>query len=115
MSAKTKSKKPKASKAKSTKPKGNLKPKTVKAAPAPKPKAEVKPKPTAERKETKMDIVISLLKRADGATIEQIASETNWQKHTIRSAISHGLVKKRGFKVESDKAKGEQRVYKIVD
>lgn len=98
MSAKTKSKKTKASKAKTAKPKSNPAPKKAKATPAPKPKTQVEAKAPAERKETKMDTIIGLLKREDGATIEQIIAETNWQKHTVRSAISHGLAKKRGYK-----------------
>ena len=41
--------------------------------------------------------MIELLKRPEGATVEQIAEATGWQKHTIRGAISGALKKKLGL------------------
>lgn len=66
------------------------------------------------KRERKLDIVIALLQRAEGATLEDIMTATGWQKHTVRSAISHALAKKRGFQIVSDKPKDGQRIYKIV-
>lgn len=66
------------------------------------------------RKESKLEAVIKLLKRAEGATIDDMVAATGWQQHTIRSALSHALAKKRGYQIVSDKPKGEQRIYKIV-
>ena len=45
--------------------------------------------------------MIDLLKRPEGATVEQIAAATGWQKHTIRGAISGALKKKLGLNVEA--------------
>ena len=39
--------------------------------------------------------MIDLLKRPEGATVEQIAAATGWQHHTIRGAISGALKKAR--------------------
>lgn len=64
--------------------------------------------------ETKLGKIVKLLSRPEGATIDDIASVTDWQKHTVRSAISHTLVKKHGYEVVSDKPKGGQRIYKIA-
>lgn len=66
------------------------------------------------RKESKLEAVIQLLSRPEGATIEDMVAATGWQKHTIRSALSHALAKKRGYEIVSDKPKGEQRIYKIA-
>jgi hypothetical protein len=66
------------------------------------------------RKDSKLDMVVKLLSRPEGATLDDIVKATGWQKHTVRSAISHALAKKRGYKIVSDKPKGEQRIYKIV-
>ena len=66
-------------------------------------------------KESKLALVIKLLSRPEGATIDDIVKATGWQKHTVRSAISHALAKKRGYKIVSDKPKGEKRIYKIAD
>ena len=97
----------KAAKAKSTKPQ--------KAA------ADEKPTPRAGTKQARM---IELLKRPEGATVEQIAAATGWQHHTIRGAISGALKKKLGLTVEATRtrevgpnktgAKGSATTYRIV-
>ena len=68
--------------------------------------------------------MIELLKRPEGATVEQIAKATGWQHHTIRGAISGALKKKLGLNVEATRtrevspektgAKGSSTVYRIV-
>jgi hypothetical protein len=68
--------------------------------------------------------MIELLKRPEGATVEQIAAATGWQHHTIRGAISGALKKKLGLNVEAKRtrevapnktgAKGSSTVYRIV-
>src|ERR671918_2454080 len=70
-------------------------------------------------------LLIELLKRPEGATVEQIAAATGWQKHTIRGAISGALKKKLGLTVEATRtrevgpnktgAKGSATVYRIVE
>ena len=47
--------------------------------------ASEKPTPRAGTKQAQM---IELLRRPEGATVEQIAAATGWQHHTIRGAIS---------------------------
>ena len=49
--------------------------------------------------------MIELLKRPEGATVEQIAAATGWQNHTIRGAISGALKKKLGLKVEATRTR----------
>jgi Protein of unknown function (DUF3489) len=93
-------------KAKSTKPE--------KAAPAEKP---------TPRAGTKQAMMIEMLRRPEGATVEQIAEATGWQHHTIRGAISGTLKKKLGLTVEATRtrvvghnksgAKGSSTVYRI--
>ena len=68
--------------------------------------------------------MIELLKRPEGATVEQIAEVTGWQKHTIRGAISGALKKKLGLTIETTRtrevgpnktgAKGSSTVYRIT-
>jgi Protein of unknown function (DUF3489) len=67
--------------------------------------------PRAGTKQAKM---IELLKRPEGATIEQIAQATGWQKHTIRGAISGALKKKLGLSMASEKREDGERAYPIV-
>lgn len=65
-------------------------------------------------KESKLAIVIKLLTRPEGATIDDMVAATGWQKHTVRAALSHALAKKRGYQIVSDKPQGGQRIYKIA-
>jgi hypothetical protein len=87
-----------------------------------KPKAAAdKPTPRAGTKQAHM---IEMLKRPEGATVEQIAAATGWQHHTIRGAISGALKKKLGLTVEATRtrevgpnktgAKGSSTVYRLV-
>jgi predicted ArsR family transcriptional regulator len=76
------------------------------------------------RPRTKQALLIELLKRPGGATVEQIAAATCWQHHTIRGAISGALRKKLGLTVETIRtrgvgtsetgAKGTSTVYRIT-
>jgi Protein of unknown function (DUF3489) len=80
-----------------------------------------KPTPRAGTKQARM---IKMLKRPEGATVEQIAAATGWQHHTIRGAISGALKKKLGLTVEATRtrevgpsksgAKGSSTVYRIT-
>jgi Protein of unknown function (DUF3489) len=99
------------------------KPKTVKAKAAKPAKAAPADRPMP-RAGTKQALMIELLRRPDGATVEQIAAATGWQHHTIRGAISGALKKKLGLNVEATRtrevgpnktgAKGSATVYRIV-
>jgi Protein of unknown function (DUF3489) len=87
------------------------------------PEAATPAKPTP-RAGTKQALMIDMLKRPEGATVEQIAAATGWQHHTIRGAISGALKKKLRLTVEAIRirevgpnktgAKGSSTVYRIV-
>ena len=64
------------------------------------------------RRPSKQDGVITMLRRAEGATIDEVASATGWQRHTVRGVFSGTLKKKLGLTLAS--AKDERgRVYRI--
>ena len=71
------------------------------------------------REGSKQALVIEMLKRPEGATIEQISEVTGWQKHTIRGTFSGALKKKLGLSIVSEKIAGPtgagQRLYRITD
>jgi hypothetical protein len=66
------------------------------------------------RPESKQALLIAMLRRDEGATIEQIVEATGWQRHTCRGAISGALKKRLGLAVISGKIDG-RRVYRIGD
>ncbi len=70
--------------------------------------------PAAVRPGTKQALLIDLLKRKKGATIEKIVEATGWQPHSVRGAISGTLKKKLGLMVTSEKPGDGPRRYRIV-
>jgi hypothetical protein len=82
--------------------------------PRPAPAAAPAAKTCTPRQGTKQAQMIELLRRPQGATVEQIADATGWQKHTIRGAISGALKRKLGLTVTSDKREDRERVYRIA-
>ena len=83
--------------------------KTVRANKA---KGEPNAKATGERVNKKAE-VIAMMKRAKGATLPEIMSATDWQKHTIRGFVSI-LGNKGGEKIESSKNASGDRTYHIA-
>jgi hypothetical protein len=63
------------------------------------------------REGSKAAQVCALLSREEGATLNEIRSETGWQAHTVRGFISRNLSKS-GRKVRSFDRDG-QRVYRL--
>ena len=66
------------------------------------------------RRGTKQAILIEMLRRPKGATIEQMTAKTGWQAHSVRGAISGALKKKLGLAVTSEKVQARGRVYRII-
>jgi len=70
--------------------------------------------PRRTRENSKQALVITMLRRPEGATIAQICEATSWQSHTVRGTLAGALKKKLGLNVTSDK-QGEERIYRIAD
>lgn len=69
---------------------------------------------TTTKPQTKQQILLELLQRPEGATIEQIMHETGWQSHSVRGVLSGVIKKKLGLTVLSEKPKGGQRAYRVT-
>jgi hypothetical protein len=61
---------------------------------------------------SKQALVISLLSRAKGATLDQLVEATSWLPHTMRAALT-GL-RRRGHELAKTKNAAGQTVYRIV-
>lgn len=66
---------------------------------------------TQPKPESKTSQVIKLLKRKQGATLDEMIKATGWQKHTTRAALT-GL-KKKGHTIARDK-RGDVTCYRIT-
>ena len=75
------------------------------------PKA-AKKAPVAQSKTTKQNQVLALLRRQDGASIDEIVAATDWQPHSARGFLSGAVKKRLGIDVISEKgADGVRRYY----
>jgi hypothetical protein len=89
--------------------------KASRAKKAPKPaKKAAKPAGSGPRVTSKTAQLIEMLKRAGGATLEDICTKFSWLPHTTRALMSAGgsLAKKHGITVISEKV-GDERRYSI--
>jgi hypothetical protein len=79
----------------------------IEALPEPAPQSDAK-------RSSKQDEVIAMLRRPEGATVDEVASATGWQRHTVRGVFSGTVKKKLGLTLAS--AKEERgRVYRIAE
>jgi hypothetical protein len=86
------------------------------------PKAQRKAKSRASRTAaprtrdgSKQAQLIAMLRRAKGATIDEIAEALEWQPHTVRGAIAGALKKKLSLDVTSEKDEKRGRIYRIAN
>ena len=73
------------------------------------------PEPQSDAKRrSKQDEVIAMLRRPEGATVDEVASAMGWQRHTVRGLFSGTLKKKLGLTLAS--AQEERgRVYRVTE
>ena len=66
-----------------------------------------------QRAGTKQAMLIEMLRRPEGGTMEEIMAATGWLAHSARGAMSGALGKKLGLAVTSEKDAVRGRVYKL--
>ncbi len=80
------------------------------------PSSDPPPQPAGKRRrqarETKLQLVLRMLRSPDGATLEALMKATRWQAHSVRGFLSGKLSKQLGLAVESFRRDG-QRVYRL--
>jgi hypothetical protein len=69
------------------------------------------PQPVRASKQAR---VIALLRRPEGATIDEVRAATGWQPHTVRGVFSGALKKKLGLAIVATKEE-RGRVYRIAE
>lgn len=58
--------------------------------------------PDGATKTTKLDRIVALLRRPDGAGIAELCKTTGWQPHSVRGALA-GTLKHKGYIIFSSK------------
>lgn len=61
---------------------------------------------------SKLQMLVTLLQRPQGARIDELVLATGWQKRSVRGAMS-GALKKHSHQISSVLTKGRGRVYRI--
>ena len=64
--------------------------------------------------ESKKDVVLRLLRRQNGASIAEIAAETEWQPHSVRGFLAATVKKKLELPLISTKEADQERRYHIA-
>ncbi len=67
--------------------------------------------PLTARPRSKSSMVMQLLTRTEGATLDQLVEATGWLPHTTRAALSG--IRKKGHALSSDKVEGGVRIYRV--
>ncbi len=67
------------------------------------------------REGSKQEALINMVKRPDGASINEICKVLGWVNHTARGAISRDLKKRLGMPVIKSRAEGRGWVYSIAE
>jgi hypothetical protein len=57
------------------------------------------------KRQSKQDAVIALLRRGQGASVDEMMEATDWQAHSVRGFMSGALKKRLGLEVVSEKDK----------
>ena len=82
-----------------------------------KPKAKSQPKAPevveAPKRETKQAIIINMLKREEGATLQELIKATEWKPHSVRGHLSN-LRKKQGLDIQPSFTEDGTRSYRIA-
>lgn len=73
-----------------------------------------KKQPQAERASTKQDMVIQMLGRQSGVSVDELVAKTGWQPHSVRGFFSGFVKKKLKLPLVSQVGKDGVRRYHIA-
>ncbi len=65
------------------------------------------------RNGTKRALLVGMLQRPDGATIEQMTAKTGWQPHSVRGFLAGTVKKKMGLPLISECSGDGPRRYRV--
>lgn len=66
-----------------------------------------------EQKAKKVDQMVAMMRRPEGASLNELIDLTGWKDHSVRAFISRNLKKGKGLPVERKKIDGGQNLYTL--
>jgi Protein of unknown function (DUF3489) len=69
---------------------------------------------TQPNTETKVDKVVRLLRRKNGATLTELQKATGWQPHSVRGLLSGTIRKRMGLDLQSEPDSKGTRRYRVA-
>jgi hypothetical protein len=66
------------------------------------------------REGSKTAIILDLIRRPKGATLEELMAAADWPAHSVRGFLSAVVAKKIGLKLESSKRDDGKHLYQIA-
>jgi hypothetical protein len=66
------------------------------------------------RTPSKQQLCLELLRRPDGANLEELQAATGWQPHSVRGFLSGTVKKKLGLTLSSDRTGDRPRRYRVA-
>jgi hypothetical protein len=72
-----------------------------------------KPAPVTERPASKTNQILNLLRRKQGASLEEMQAASGWQPHSVRGYLSGTIKKRMGLILSSTKSKDGERRYVV--
>jgi hypothetical protein len=69
---------------------------------------------TLKPKTSKQDQVLAMLRRVNGASIDEIVAATDWQPHSARGFLSGAVKKRLGIDVVSERGEDGVRRYYVA-
>jgi hypothetical protein len=70
--------------------------------------------PSRHKQATKAERILALLRRPQGASIDELTKSTGWQAHSIRGFLSGTLKTRMKLKLKSDRPESKERRYKVA-
>lgn len=67
------------------------------------------------RADTKQAKMMNLLQRPEGATLDEMCTETGWLQHTVRGVLVNTFKKRLKLTISSHKVDNEARRYRLVE
>jgi hypothetical protein len=77
-------------------------------------KSPTKPKRSGDTGQSKQDLVLQMLRRRPGVTIDEVIAKTGWQAHSVRGFFSGSIRKKLSLPLTSEVGKDGTRRYHVA-